>query len=168
MFLERFVWFDSKTRHGRFPNAFTLAAKFEISTKTAQRSVDYFRDRLQAPIEYLLSRKGYCYTNSDSQIPVTRLSQYELLALLISRKLSHQFLRWIACGEVGLHLPALGIPPSRKPPRTHQRRGGFLLPMEGPASPTSRGFQSVLGNLIPFCGKNIPGLEKRLFARQRL
>ena len=54
LFLERFIWFDNETRHGHYPNAFKLAAKFEISTKTAQRSIDYFRDRLQAPLAYLL------------------------------------------------------------------------------------------------------------------
>lgn len=87
LFLERFVWFDNETRLGRHPNAFKLAAKFEISTKTAQRSIDYFRDRLQAPLEYLLTRKGYHYTDSSYQLPVTRISEAELLALLISRKL---------------------------------------------------------------------------------
>ena len=54
LFLERFVWFDNEARHGRYPNAFKLADRFEISTKTAQRSIDYFRDRLQAPLAYLL------------------------------------------------------------------------------------------------------------------
>ena len=87
LFLERFVWFDTETRHGRYPNAFKLAAKFEVSTKTAQRSIDYFRDRLQAPLEYVLSHKGYHYTDSSYQLPVTRISEAELLALLISRKL---------------------------------------------------------------------------------
>lgn len=87
LFLERFVWFDNETRHGRYPNAFKLAAQFEISTKTAQRSIDYFRDRLNAPLEYVLSLKGYHYTNSSFQLPVTRISEDELLALLISRKL---------------------------------------------------------------------------------
>jgi hypothetical protein len=42
LFLERFVWFDHEARRERFPNAFKLAAKFEVSTKTAQRSIDYF------------------------------------------------------------------------------------------------------------------------------
>jgi predicted DNA-binding transcriptional regulator YafY len=87
LFLERFVWFDSETRHGRYPNAFKLADRFEISTKTAQRSIDYFRDRLQAPLAYLLSRKGYVYTDSSYRLPVARISEAELLALLISRKL---------------------------------------------------------------------------------
>jgi predicted DNA-binding transcriptional regulator YafY len=87
LFLERFVWFDNETRRGLYPNAFKLAARFEISSKTAQRSIDYFRDRLQAPLEYVLSRKGYHYTDSSYQLPVTRISEAELLALLISRKL---------------------------------------------------------------------------------
>jgi len=87
LFLERFIWFDNETRHGHHPNAFKLAAKFEISTKTAQRSIDYFRDRLQAPLAYLLTRKGYVYTDTSYQLPVARITEAELLALLISRKL---------------------------------------------------------------------------------
>lgn len=87
LFLERFVWFDNETRLGRYPNAFKLAARFEISSKTAQRSIDYFRDRLQAPLAYVLSHKGYHYTDSSFQLPVTRISEAELLALLISSKL---------------------------------------------------------------------------------
>lgn len=56
LFLERFFWSDNETSLGRIPNAFKLAARFEISTKTAQRSIDYFRHRLQAPLKYLLTR----------------------------------------------------------------------------------------------------------------
>jgi len=87
LFLERFVWFDNESRRERFPNASTLAVHFEISTKTAQRSIDHFRDRLQAPLEYEVSRKGYYYTDPTFQLPVIRISEEELLALLISRKL---------------------------------------------------------------------------------
>jgi predicted DNA-binding transcriptional regulator YafY len=87
LFLERFVWFDNETRRERFPNASKLAVKFEITTKTAQRSIDYFRDRLLAPLEYELSRKGYYYSDPTFQLPVIRISEEEILALLISRKL---------------------------------------------------------------------------------
>lgn len=38
--------FDKETRCGHHPNDFKLVAKFEISTKAAQRSIDYFLDRL--------------------------------------------------------------------------------------------------------------------------
>lgn len=88
LYLERFVWFDNEARRERFPNASKLGKHFEITPKTAQRSIDHFRDRLQqAPLEYDLSHKGYFYTDPTFQLPVIRISEEELLALLISRKL---------------------------------------------------------------------------------
>ena len=87
LFLERFIWFDQQAREERYPNASTLAGHFELSTKTAQRAIVYFRDRLLAPLEYEQIRKGYYYSDPTFQLPVLRISQDELLALLISRKL---------------------------------------------------------------------------------
>ena len=63
LYLERFVWFDHEARRERFPNANTLGEHFEIAQKTAQRSIDHFRDRLLAPLEYDKSHKGYFYTD---------------------------------------------------------------------------------------------------------
>lgn len=87
LFLERFIWFDHEVRRQRFPNAAQLAGQFEVSGKTAQRSIEYFRDRLQAPLEYDYFKKGYFYSDSNFQLPLTRISEKELVALLISRKL---------------------------------------------------------------------------------
>jgi len=87
LYLERFVWFDNEVRRERFPNATKLGEHFEIAAKTAQRSIDHFRDRLLAPLEYDHSHKGYFYTDPTFQLPVIRISEEELLALLISRKL---------------------------------------------------------------------------------
>ena len=58
-----------------------MGEHFEIAPKTAQRSIDHFRDRLQAPFEYDQSRKGYYYTDPTFQLPVIRISEGELLAL---------------------------------------------------------------------------------------
>lgn len=87
LYLERFVWFDNEVRRERYPNATRLGEQFEIAPKTAQRSIDHFRDRLLAPLEYDQSHKGYYYTDPTFQLPVIRISEEELLALLISRKL---------------------------------------------------------------------------------
>jgi len=38
---ERFIWFDHQARAKKYPNATSLAEKFEISTKTAQRDIDH-------------------------------------------------------------------------------------------------------------------------------
>lgn len=87
LILERFIWFDNEVRRQRYPNAAKLATQFEINDKTAQRSIEYFRDRLIAPLEYDFFKKGYYYTDPDFRLPVSRISEEELLALLISRKL---------------------------------------------------------------------------------
>ena len=73
LYFERFVWFDSQIRKKSYPNATTLAEKFECTVKTAQRAVEYFRDRLRAPLVYEHARKGYAYSDPNFQLPVTHL-----------------------------------------------------------------------------------------------
>ena len=43
---ERFVWFDHRVRSQKYPNATSLSSGFEISVKTAQRDIEFMRDRL--------------------------------------------------------------------------------------------------------------------------
>lgn len=40
---ERFIWFDDRVRAKAYPNATSLAEKFEISSKTTQRDVEFMR-----------------------------------------------------------------------------------------------------------------------------
>ena len=49
---ERFVWFDERARLKAYPNATTLAEEFEVSVKTAQRDIEFMRDRLNCPLCY--------------------------------------------------------------------------------------------------------------------
>ncbi len=87
LFLERFLWFDAEVRRGRYPNASTLAHQFECSHKTAQRSIEFARTRMGAPLEYDPARKGFFYGDPAYTLPLMRLSERELLSLLVSRKL---------------------------------------------------------------------------------
>ncbi len=50
LYVERCVWFDNEMRNGRYPNAATLALKFEISHKTAQRTIDYLLPEKATPV----------------------------------------------------------------------------------------------------------------------
>jgi predicted DNA-binding transcriptional regulator YafY len=84
---ERFFWFDREVRTGKYPNASTLADRFEVSRKTAQRDIEFMRDRLNAPLEYDQIKKGYLYSNSAFYLPFTYLSSRELSALLIARQM---------------------------------------------------------------------------------
>src|SRR4030042_662647 len=94
---ERFLWFDNEVRVKKYPNTTSLAVKFEISPKTAQRDIYVMRDRLSAPLEYESSRKGYYYYDGDFSIPLTYLSVEELSSLLIAKKI----LQDISGGNIG-------------------------------------------------------------------
>lgn len=85
--LERIVWFDQQVRSRRYPNTTVLCEKFEISRKTAQRAIDFLRDRWFAPLAYDPIRRGYWYEDLTYQLPAVRVSQEEVLALLIVRKI---------------------------------------------------------------------------------
>ena len=94
---ERFVWFDHQVRAKKFPNATSLAGAFEISTKTAQRDIDFMRDRLLCPLDYDPSQKGYYYDDETFSLPMVYLSSEEISALLIARKM----LQDISSGSIG-------------------------------------------------------------------
>ena len=66
---ERYFWFDNQIRAGMFPNATTLAVEFECDKKTAQRAIDFMRDRLHAPLKYDAVKRGYLYTNNSFELP---------------------------------------------------------------------------------------------------
>jgi predicted DNA-binding transcriptional regulator YafY len=94
---ERFVWFDNQVRVKKYPNASDLAGQFEISAKTAQRDIDFMRDRLLCPLHYDSSQKGYFYDDQTFSLPMVYLSSEELSSLLIARKM----LQDISGGSIG-------------------------------------------------------------------
>ena len=83
---ERFIWFDDHVKRRKYPNATKLAAEFEVSVKTAQRDIEYMRDRLTAPLLYDQSLKGYYYEDDTFSLPMMYLSSAELSSLIIARK----------------------------------------------------------------------------------
>lgn len=94
---ERFIWFDDKVRAQKYPNASSLAEKFEVSTKTAQRDIEFMRDRLRCPLEYNKNKKGYYYEDDTFSLPMVYLSSRELSSLMIARKM----LQDISGGYIG-------------------------------------------------------------------
>lgn len=84
---ERFIWFDHQVRLKKYPNATALGNQFEISTKTAQRDIDFMRDRLHCPLRYNKREKGYYYEDATFSLPMTYLSSKELSSLMIARKM---------------------------------------------------------------------------------
>ena len=100
---ERFLWFDQKARTGRYPNATKLAEQFEISVKTAQRDIEFMRDRINCPLVYHKGEKGYYYEDKTFSLPSFYISAEELAALLITRNL----LQGISAPSIGDELSLL-------------------------------------------------------------
>ena len=100
---ERFIWFDHRVRSGKYPNATSLSGQFEISVKTAQRDIEFMRDRLNSPLLYDKTSKGYYYEDDTFSLPMVYLSSGELASLLIARK----FLQDISGGYIGKELSAI-------------------------------------------------------------
>jgi len=85
---ERFLWFHTQVKQGNFPNATSLAAYFEIAPKTAQRDIEFMRDRLYAPLQYAPPRRGYRYEDDSYQLPGLWLKESEVVSLLVSARLA--------------------------------------------------------------------------------
>lgn len=85
---ERFVWFHGQVKRLRYPNSRSLVSEFEVSERTAQRDIDFMRDRLLAPLSFDRLRNGYCYTDDAYEIPVHWLDEDNLLALALAARLA--------------------------------------------------------------------------------
>jgi len=89
--LERVFWIDLQIRAGRFPNATTIAEHFEISTKTAQRTIEFMRSQLRMPMDYSAENRGWYYTEPHFALPAIELTEGDLVAVLLAEKLARQY-----------------------------------------------------------------------------
>jgi proteasome accessory factor B len=76
---------------GKYPNAVTLAAELEVSSKSIHRDLEFMRDRLELPLEFSFAHKGYHYTEEVSAFPTLQISEGELFALLVAEKALQQY-----------------------------------------------------------------------------
>jgi predicted DNA-binding transcriptional regulator YafY len=89
--LERMLRIHQAIQAGNFPNASSLSKELEVSTKSIHRDLDFMRDRLDLPLDYNGSRKGYCYTQEVSAFPTLQITEGELFALLVAEKALQQY-----------------------------------------------------------------------------
>ena len=87
----RLFWIDHEIRAGRYPNNPRIAAKFEISLKTAQRIMEFLRDQQHAPLAYSPENRGWYYTDPSYKLSAVEMSEGDLIAILLAEKLSHQY-----------------------------------------------------------------------------
>jgi len=88
---ERLLALDQLLRNNKYPNCTSFAEDWEISTKTAQRDIDFLRDRMGAPVEYDALKRGYYYTEPTFMLPAVQMNEGELAALLMGSRVLEQF-----------------------------------------------------------------------------
>src|SRR4051812_30380800 len=89
--LERMMRIHQKIAAGEYPNTTTIPRDPEGSLKTAQRDVEFMRDRMELPIEYDAAHRGYHYTQEVGAFPSLQITEGELVALLVAEKALQQY-----------------------------------------------------------------------------
>ncbi len=89
--LERMLHIHQALSGERFPNANALAAELEVTTKTVQRDLEFMRDRLNLPLAYDFTRKGFRYTCEVSAFPTMQITEGEIFALVVAEKALQQY-----------------------------------------------------------------------------
>jgi predicted DNA-binding transcriptional regulator YafY len=85
--IERYRWFERQVRQQRYPNASSVAQEFVVDRKTAQRDIEFLRDRLECPLRYDTTRKGYFLPPGTAwTLEPLYLSTEELTAILLAQK----------------------------------------------------------------------------------
>src|SRR5574337_188764 len=86
--LERFYWFQERIKSRRYPNAAQLAERFGITVRTAQRDIEFMRDRMSAPLEYVSERRGYVYTDQSFEQPRLHLTEENIVSIALAVRLA--------------------------------------------------------------------------------
>ncbi len=89
--LERMLRIHQAIQSGSFPNATQLAREIEVSTKSIQRDIEFMRERLNLPIEYVAAQNGYRYTGEVSSFPTMQITEGEIFALVVAEKALQQY-----------------------------------------------------------------------------
>ncbi len=89
--LERMLRIHDALSEQRYPNSSTLAASLEVNPKTILRDLEFMRDRMNLPIEWDAKNRGFHYTESVEAFPTMKITEGELVALLVAEKALHQY-----------------------------------------------------------------------------
>ncbi|MFY9223661.1 MAG: hypothetical protein WAQ98_13395 [Blastocatellia bacterium] len=82
--LERLVWIDQEIINNKYPNTNKIAQHLSITTKTAQRAIDFMCDRLKYPLEYCPKNRGWYYTKEPKhKLALIHLSEGDLVAIIV-------------------------------------------------------------------------------------
>lgn len=89
--VERLQDLSDRLRRGERVTARSLAAAWEVSTKTVYRDIEFLRDRQHAPIEYVPERQSYVLEDRTWSLGALELTEGELLELALAQRVAAQY-----------------------------------------------------------------------------
>ncbi|MCL2704729.1 MAG: WYL domain-containing protein [Spirochaetaceae bacterium] len=101
--LPRIYFIDKEIASGTYPNAPTLAKKYESSVSSINRDIAYMRDMMDAPIAYDFFKKGFYYTEKTFRLAAAYATADDLLALGMAKNLMELY------QNTPLHAAALNL-----------------------------------------------------------
>lgn len=87
----RILRIDEAIRSGGYPNASSMAKRFEVSPRTILRDIEYLKDMYNAPIEYDQSKKGFYYSEQTFFVKSVMLSEGEVFSVALFDQLLLQY-----------------------------------------------------------------------------
>src|SRR5437868_6188678 len=84
---ERVFWIMLQLSANRYPNARIIAEHFEVTAKTAQRTLEFMRDRMRLPLAYSAEQRGWYYTEPIHGMNPIEMTEGELVAILLVERL---------------------------------------------------------------------------------
>lgn len=90
--LERLFYIDALIHDGSYPSVKTFMERFEVSERTINSDIQFLKDRLDAPIQYSRTRRGYFYTDASWRLSTFSVTEGDLLAFFLSVELAHRYL----------------------------------------------------------------------------
>jgi predicted DNA-binding transcriptional regulator YafY len=89
--LARMMRIHDELQRGALTNCSRLARDLEVSPKTIMRDLAFMRDQLDLPLEYDAQIYAWRYTYPVKSFPTVKVSEGELLALLVAQKALEQY-----------------------------------------------------------------------------
>jgi predicted DNA-binding transcriptional regulator YafY len=78
-------------RDGRCISASQAAEELEVKARTIMRDFDLLRDRFSAPLKYSSKSRRWIYTEATFSLPVTKLTEGELISIFLAERLMGQY-----------------------------------------------------------------------------
>ncbi|HDP95265.1 MAG TPA: WYL domain-containing transcriptional regulator [Candidatus Aminicenantes bacterium] len=85
---ERYLWVHNRLKRGGYLSLAAFMEAFEISRRQAARDIEFMRDFFRAPIEYSALDRGYAYADDSFELPGMWISEEEIVALLVTKRLA--------------------------------------------------------------------------------